>query len=184
MTAKTQEAVYDGVKREFESLVTEASEPVAEHFARVHVLLMKLARQQVTTPAREIKRRVLGGLTPRFPGEVCLYAVRGEFDVKDLEEEIARAESFQSDQERRRASAHALAVAHAGCGQTGAGGGARGRGRHGRRSAKRLDDGRGRNQQQQPQNHQQQPPPSSGDILSHSSGDIRSHSSTTPGPAG
>ena len=40
-------------------------------------------------------------------------------DLKDLENGFARAESFQSDQERRSASAHALAVAHAGSGRTG-----------------------------------------------------------------
>ena len=148
IAAETQETTSDRVKREFESLEIRVSESLAKYFARVHVILMKLTRHRVTPPACEIKRRVMGGLTPRFPDEVRLYAMKGEFDLKDLEEGIARAESFQSDQGRSNASAHALAVAHAGGSQTGAGGGARGRGRHGRRSTKRHDDGRGFNQQQ------------------------------------
>ena len=123
------------------------SEPVTEYFARVHVFVTKLTRYQVTTPAREIKRRVPGGLTPRFPDEVRLYAMRGDFDLKDLETVLARVESFQSDQKRRSASAYALAVTYAGGGSAGAKGTARGRGRHGRRSAKRHDDDRGRKQQ-------------------------------------
>ncbi|CAM9590510.1 unnamed protein product [Ascophyllum nodosum] len=164
IASATQEEAYDRAKREFESLGIGVNEPVAEYFARVHVILMKLARHQVTPPAHEIQRAVLGGLTPRFPREVCLYVMQGELDLKELENGITRAESFESDQERWRASAHALAVAHAGGGRTGAGGGARGRGRHGRRSTKRHDDGRGRNQQQgHPQQmhpgQQQQPPP-------------------------
>ena len=65
IAAETREAAYDRVKREFELLEIGASEPIAEYFARVHVILMKLARNHVTTPAREIKRRVLGGLTVR-----------------------------------------------------------------------------------------------------------------------
>ena len=153
IAAETPEAAYGRVKREFESLEIGVSEYVAEYFARVHVILMKLARHQVTTSARKIKRRVLGGLTPRFPDDVRLYAMKGDFDVKELEEGIARAESFQSDQKGRSAPAHALAVAHAGGGRTGVGDRARGRGRYGRHPTKRHDDGRGSNQQQQPQNH-------------------------------
>ena len=152
IAADTKVVAYDRVKREFESLEIRVSEPVAEYFTRVHVILMKLTRNQVITLARKIKRRVLSGLTPRSPDEVRLYAMRSDFDLSDLEDGIARAESFQSDQERRNASAHALAVTHAGGGRTGAGGGTRGRGRHGRRSTKRHADGRGRNQ---PQYHQQ-----------------------------
>ena len=125
IAAETQEA-YDRAKREFESLEIGVSEPVAEYFARVQVTLMKLAGHQVTTPAREIKRRILGGLTSRFPDEVRLYAMKSKLDLKKLENGIAREESFQSDQERRSASAHVLAVAHAGDGRTGAGGGVRG----------------------------------------------------------
>ena len=37
-------------------------------------------------------------------------------DLKDLKSRLARAESFQSDQEKRNVSAHALAVARAGSG--------------------------------------------------------------------
>ena len=88
---------------------------------------MKLEIHKMTTPARKIKRTVLGSLTSRFPNETRLYAMRGDFDLKDLENELARAKNFQSEQERRSASAHALAVAHAGSSRTAAGGGARGR---------------------------------------------------------
>ena len=97
IAAETQEAAYDRVRRGFESLEIGVSKPVAKYFARVHVILMKLARQQVTIPAREIKSRILGGLTLRFPDEVCLYAIKVEFDLKRLEEGITRAENFQSD---------------------------------------------------------------------------------------
>ena len=53
-----QEAAYDRAKREFESLEIGGSKSVAEYFARVHVILTKLTRHQVTTPTREIKRRI------------------------------------------------------------------------------------------------------------------------------
>ena len=148
IAAGLQKAAYDRARREFESLDIGVSEPVPGYFARVHVILMKLARHRVTTPAREIKRRVLGGLTPRFSDEVRLYAIKGQLDLKELENWTARAESFQSYRKRRSASAHVLAVAHAGGCRTRAGGGARGRGRHGRRSTTRHDDGQGHNQQQ------------------------------------
>ena len=170
IAAETQEAAYDRVKGDFESLEIGVCEPVAEYFARVHVVLMKLTINRVTTPTRQKQRRVLSGLTPRFPDDARLYAIRRYFELSDLEAGSAPTESFQSDQERRNASVHALAVVHAGGGQTRAGGRARDRGRHGRRSTKRHDDGRGRNQQkehpqqmhpgqqQRPQHHQQQPP--------------------------
>ena len=108
----------------------------------MHVIKMKRESYKITTPAREIKRTVLGSLTFRFPNETRLYAMRGDFDLKNLENGFAGAEKFQSEQERRSASAHALAVAHAGSRRTGAGRGARGRDRRGRRSGKRHDDGR------------------------------------------
>ena len=53
IATETEEAAYDGVKREFRSLETEVSEPVAGYFARVHVIFLKLTRHQVTTPARD-----------------------------------------------------------------------------------------------------------------------------------
>ena len=108
----------------------------------MHIVLVKLERYKVITPAREIKRTVLSSLTSHFPNKTRLYAMRGDFGLKDLQTGLARAEKFQSDQDRRSASAHALAVAHAGSGQTGAGGGAHGRGRQGRRLDKRHGNGR------------------------------------------
>ena len=162
IAADIEEAAYDREKREFESLEIGVSESVAEYFVRVHVVLMKPARHKVyvTTPARKSKRIVLGSLTDG----ARLCAMKCEFDLKDLENGLARAERFQSDQERRNAPAYALAVAHAGSGRTGAGGGTRGQGRRGRRSGKHHGDGRGRNQQQDhPQQmhpgQQHQPPP-------------------------
>ena len=109
---------------------------------------MKLERYNIITPARETKRIVLNSLTSRFPDETCLYAMRGDFELKDLENGLARAEKFQSEQKKRSAPSHALALAHAGGGQTGTGCGARGQSRQGTRSGGRHDDGRGRNQQQ------------------------------------
>ena len=154
---ESEEVAYDRTKRDFETLEIGVSESVAEYFARVHIILMKLERYKITTPAREIKRTVLSSLTSRFPNETRLYAMREDFELSDLEAGLARAEKFQSDQERRNASAHALAVAHTGSGQTEAGGGARGRGQQGRRSGKRHDNGR--NQQHQQQRHPQHAPP-------------------------
>ena len=161
----TEEAAYNRAKREFKTLETRVREFVAAYVACVHVILMKLERNKVTTSAREIKRTVLASLTFRFQDEARLYAMKGDtLGLKNLNNGPARAENFQSDQERRNAAAHPLAVAHAGSSRTGAEGGARGRGRQGRCSGKRHDDGRGRNQQQgHPQQvhpgQQHQPPP-------------------------
>ena len=70
IAAETQEAAHDRAKREFESLEIGVSKCVPEYFARVHVILIKLMRHQVTTPAREI---ILGILSPQIPDEVRLY---------------------------------------------------------------------------------------------------------------
>ena len=135
-------------KKRFETLEIGVSESVTEYFARVNIVLMKLERHNIMTPAREIKRIVLKSLTSRFPNETCRNAMRGDFDLKGLENGLARVEKFQSEQKKRSAPSHAFAVAHAGGGQSGTGGRARGRGRQGRRSGGRHDDGGGRNQQQ------------------------------------
>ena len=121
---ETKDDAYDRAKREFETLEIGANESVSEYFARVNIVLMKLERHNIITPAREIKRIVLNSFTPRFPNETCMYAMKGDFELKELEHELARVEKFWSDQ-RRSAPSHALAVAHAGGGQTGTGGGAR-----------------------------------------------------------
>ena len=93
---ETQEAAYDRVEKEFESFeIIGVREPVAEYFTRrVHMILMKPTRYQVTTPTREINHRVLSGLTPRLSAEVRLYAMRRDFDLSDLEAGIVRVESF------------------------------------------------------------------------------------------
>ena len=138
-----------------------ANETVSEYFARVNIVLMKLERHDITTLAREIKRVVLNSLTPRFPNETSMLAMRGDFDLSEVEHGLARVEKLRSDS-KRSAPSHALAFAHAGGGQTGTGGGARGRGRQGRRSGGRHDDGRGRHQQghlrQMHHGQQHQPP--------------------------
>ena len=95
--AETHEAAYERVKREFGSFAIGVSDHVAECFARVHVILRKPTGDRWTTPTREIKRRALSGLTPRFSDEVRLYAIRSDFDLSDLEAGNARAESFQLD---------------------------------------------------------------------------------------
>ena len=202
IAAKTEDVAYYRTKRESETLEIGLNEPVAEYFARVHIVLMKLERHNIITPAREIKHIVLNSLTSRFPNETCLCAMRGDFELKDLENGLARAEKFRSEQKGRSASFHALAVARAGGGQTGTRGGARGRGRQGRRSGGRHDDGRGRNQQQgyprQMHPGQQHQPPAAmphqspawqhqhqhqPQFRSHNSRD-HSSSSPTPGAAG
>ena len=53
IAAEIQEAAYDRSIREFGSLEIGVSEPVTEYFASVHVVLKKLTRHHVATPARE-----------------------------------------------------------------------------------------------------------------------------------
>ncbi|CAN0411046.1 unnamed protein product, partial [Ascophyllum nodosum] len=108
-------------------------ETVSEYFARVNIILMKLERYNITTSARGIKRIVMNSLTPRFSNETSMLAMKGDFDLSELEHGLVRIEKLRSDSSRS-APSHALAVAHAGGGQTGTGGGTRGRGRQGRRS--------------------------------------------------
>ena len=149
ITDETEDDAYDRAKREFETLEIWANESVSEYFARVNILIMKLKRHNITMPARKIKRIVLKDLTPGLPNETCMYAMKGDFELKDLEHGLARVEKFRSNQQRS-APSHALAVAHANGGQTGTGGVARGRGQQGRRLGGRHEDGRGRNQQGHP----------------------------------
>ena len=52
IAADIEEAAYDRAKREFETRETGVRKPVAEYFARVHVILMKLAKHKVMAPAR------------------------------------------------------------------------------------------------------------------------------------
>ena len=63
---------------------------------------MKLERHNIITPAREIKRIVLSSLTSRFPNDNCLYAMRGDFELKDLKNGLARVEKFQSEKKKER----------------------------------------------------------------------------------
>ena len=166
---ETEDDAYDRAKREFETLEIGVNESVSEYFKRVNIVLTKLERHKITTPARGIKRIVLNSLTPRFPNETCMYAMKGDFELKDLENGLARVEKFWSEQ-KKSAPSHALAVAHAGGDQTGTGGGARGRGRQGRHLGGCHDDDRGRNQQVHPrQMHpgQQHQPPAAMSQQSH-----------------
>ena len=161
IAAETEDDAYDRAKREFKILEMGTNEYVSDYFARVNIVLMKLERHDITTPTREIKRVILNSLTPRFPNETSMLAMKGDFDLLELEHGLARVEKIRLDS-NRSAPSHALAVAHAGGGQTGTGGGARGRDWQGRRSGGRHDDGRGRHQQGHPwQTHhgqQHQPP--------------------------
>ena len=159
MAVETEDDAHDRAKREFETLQMGDNENVSEYFARVNIILMKLERYNITTSAREIKRVVMNSLTPRFPNEMSMLAMKGDFDLGKLEHGLVRVEKLRSELSRSTPS-HALAVAHAGSGQTGTGGGTRGRGRKGWRSGGRHDDGRGRHQQgHQQQMHQQQHQP-------------------------
>ena len=63
---ETEDDAYDRVKRESETMEIGANKSVSECYARVNIVLMKLERHTIITPAREIKRIVLKSLTPRF----------------------------------------------------------------------------------------------------------------------
>ena len=76
---ESEDVAYDKTKREFETLEIGVNKSVSEYFARVNIVLMKLERHHIITPAREIKRIVLNILTPRFPNETCMYAMRDDF---------------------------------------------------------------------------------------------------------
>ncbi|CAM9618764.1 unnamed protein product, partial [Ascophyllum nodosum] len=76
---------------------------------------MKLERYSITTSARKIKRVVMNSLTPRFPNETSVLAMRRDCDLAELELGLIRHRSESS----RSAPSHALAVAHAGNGHTG-----------------------------------------------------------------
>ena len=155
MVGETEDDAHDRAKREFETLQMDNSESVSEYFARVNIILMKLERYNITTSAREIKRVVMNSLTPRFPNETSILAMRGDFDLAELELGLIRVEKLRSESSRS-APSNALAVAHAGRGPTGTGGGTRGKGRKGRRSGGHHGDGRDRHQQGHPQMHHQQ----------------------------
>ena len=94
---ESEEVAYDGAKRKFENIEIGVSESMTENFARLHITMMKLERHKLVTPAREIKRTVLGSLTFCFPNENRLYATRGDLDLTDLEAGLVRAKKFQSD---------------------------------------------------------------------------------------
>ena len=79
MADETEDDAHDRAKREFETLQMGNSESVSEYFARVNIILMKLERYNITTSEREIKRVVINSLTPRFPNETSVLAMRGDF---------------------------------------------------------------------------------------------------------
>ena len=70
------------------------SETVSEYFARVNITLMKLQRYNITTSAREIRRVVMKSLTPRFPNETSMLAMRGDFDLAELQLGLIRVEKL------------------------------------------------------------------------------------------
>ena len=116
MADETEDDAHDRAKREFETLQMGDSESVSESFARVNIILIKLERYNITS-AREIKRVVMNSLTPRFPNETSMLAMRGDFDLAELELGLIRVEKHRSESSRS-APSHALAVFHAGNGQT------------------------------------------------------------------
>ena len=91
MVGETEDDAHDRAKREFETLQMDDSESVSEYFARVNIILMKLERYDITTSAREIKRVVMNSLTPRFPNETSILAMRGDFNLAELELGLNRA---------------------------------------------------------------------------------------------
>ena len=78
---ETEDVAYNRAKREFETLEIGVNKFVSEYFARVSIVLMKLERHNIITPARGIKRIVLNILTPRLPNETCMYVMRGDFEL-------------------------------------------------------------------------------------------------------
>ena len=74
IAAETEDDAYDREKKELETLEMGATETVSEYFARVNIVLLKLERHDIMTPARETKRIVLKSLTPRFPSERDVHA--------------------------------------------------------------------------------------------------------------
>ena len=50
----------------------------------MNIVLMKLERHNITTSAREIKRIVMKSLTPRFPNETFMLAMKGDFELLEL----------------------------------------------------------------------------------------------------
>ena len=91
---ETEDDAYDRAKREFETREMGANETVSKYFARVNIALMKLERHYITTPAREIKRIVLKSLTPRFPNETSMFAMKDDFDLSEPEHGLARVEKL------------------------------------------------------------------------------------------
>ena len=83
IAAETEDDAYDRAKREFETLEIWTSATVSEYFARVNIVLMKLERHGITTPAREIKRIVLKSLTPCFPNETSMLAMKDDFNLSN-----------------------------------------------------------------------------------------------------
>ena len=79
MADETEDDAHNRAKREFETLQMGDSESVSEYFARVNIILMKLERYNITMSAREIKRVVMNSLTPRFPNETSVLAMKGDF---------------------------------------------------------------------------------------------------------
>ena len=100
MVGETEDDAHDRAKREFETLHMDDSESVSEHFARVNIILMKLERYDITTSAREIKRVVMNSLTPRFPNETSILAMRGDFNLAELELGLIRVEKLRSESSR------------------------------------------------------------------------------------
>ena len=81
IAVETEDDAYDRAKREFETLEMGANETASEYFDRVNIVLMKLERHNITTTAREIERIVMKSLTPRFPNETFMLAMKGDLDL-------------------------------------------------------------------------------------------------------
>ena len=96
MADETEDDAHDRAKREFETLQMEDSETVSEYFARVNIILMKLEKYSITTSARKIKRVVMNSLTPRFPNETSVLAMRRDCDLAELELGLIRIDQNQA----------------------------------------------------------------------------------------
>ena len=96
MAVETEDDAHDRAKRDSETLQMGDSESVSEYFARVDIILMKLERYNITTSARESKRVVMNSLTPRFPNETSMLAMKGDFDLVELEHGLVRVEKLRA----------------------------------------------------------------------------------------
>ena len=143
----SSDAAYDRAKKSLERLKMLENETSGSYFLRVQRIVNDLEENKVPITQREINRRVVCGLSPRFLNEKRRFIGDPEFKLEDLEACLARVEEALEEDEEGADGNHALAAGlkpRFGDGQRGRGGGGRwGRGGRGGGNRGRRD-GRGR----------------------------------------